>query len=159
MVSSRMGVASYGNLLISCWRESVDVADVRSLFPTTERLLLVHTGGIGTMNLIAENCVAPQDSREVGGKQIRDLGPRLLCTTNVLLGAGFWVSAARAITSMISLISRRPLPTLITASVDDATRWQAPLLGAVDGEAIDAERLAIFARDLIEKFRASGRQE
>jgi hypothetical protein len=130
----------------------VDVVDVRALFPDTERLLERYPGGIGTMNLIAENTNASQESREVGGKQIRDLGPRLLCTTNILLGGGFWVPAARAITSMINLIARRPLPTLTTGSIEDAARWQAPLLGNADGEPADASQLTRFAEGLAEEF-------
>ncbi|HWB81369.1 MAG TPA: hypothetical protein VG755_40680 [Nannocystaceae bacterium] len=148
-----MGVACWRNLLISCWRESVDVPDVRALFPETEKLLERYPGGVGTMNLIEENTNAPQESREIGGKQIRDLGPRLLCTTNVLLGGGFWVPAARAITSAINLIARRPYPTLITGSIADACQWQAPLLGPVDGEPADGGALSRFATGLVEQFR------
>ena len=147
-----MAVASWRNLLISCWRESVDVADVRALFPETDRLLARYPGGVGTMNLIAENTTASQEAREVGGKQIRDLGPRLLCTTNILLGGGFWVPAARAITSMINLISRRPLPTLTTGSIEDGARWQAPLLGEAQGEPADASQLERFAVGLAQQF-------
>ena len=154
MVSARMGVASWGNLMISCWRETVDVEDVRALFPQTDRMLTQYPDGIGTMNLITDNTVAPQESREVGGKQIRDLGPRLLCTSSVLLGGGFWIPAARAITSAINLLARRPLPTLITASLQDAARWQAPLLGELDGAAADGDRLQHFAAGLIEQFAA-----
>jgi len=153
-ISSRMCAASYGNIMVACWREQVTAEDVRALFPVTDEMLGRYPRGFGTMSLVEQGTFATDEAREVGGRQMFDLGDRLLCTSSVLLGAGFWIAAARASTALIGLISRRPRPTRLTASIADAAAWQAPLLGEPDGEAIEAAALEPFAAALLEAFRA-----
>jgi hypothetical protein len=153
-VSSRMCAASYGNIMVACWREQVTPEDVRALFPVTDAMLVRYPGGLGTMSLVEQGTFATDEAREVGGRQMYDLGDRLLCTSSVLLGAGFWIAAARASTALIGLLSRRARPTRLTSSIADAAGWQAPLLGEPDGAAIDAVALEAFADELLASFRA-----
>lgn len=128
-ISPNMGWLAYGNVMVSYWRVEVTATDVRALFPETDRMLEQHRDGIATVNVIEHDTIATDEARVVGAAQIRDLGTRLRCTANILLGAGFWIAAARAITSTINLISRRPVPILHTDSIADAARWLAPRLG------------------------------
>lgn len=148
-----MVTACWGNVCASCWRERVTVGDVEAIVTLSDGLLERYRDGIGTMNLIEEGTRADDDARTAGSTRIRDLGPRLLCTTNVILGAGLWVAGARAITSSINLLSRRPLVSRITNSIEDAVKWQAPLLGKPDGRAISASDLGRFAERLLAMFR------
>jgi hypothetical protein len=153
-VSSRMCAATYANIMVACWRQQVTAQDVRALFPVTDEMLVRYPRGFGTMSLVEEGTFATDEAREVGGRQMFELGDRLLCTSSVLLGGGLWIAAARASTALIGLISRRARPTRLTGSIADAAGWQAPLLGEPDGATIDAAELESFADDLLATFRA-----
>jgi hypothetical protein len=148
-----MTTACWGNVCATCWRERVTLTDVEAIVTLSDRLLERYGEGIGTMNLIEEGTRADEDARTAGSTRIRNLGPRLLCTTNIILGAGLWVAGARAITSTINLLSRRPLVSRITNSIEDAVAWQAPLLGTPDGHAVTASDLGRFAERLLGTFR------
>jgi hypothetical protein len=148
-----MTTACWGNVCATCWRERVTLADVEAIVTLSDRLLERYGEGIGTMNLIEEGTRADDDARTAGSTRIRDLGPRLLCTTNIILGGGLWVAGARAITSTINLLSRRPLNSRITSSIEDAVTWQAPLLGRPDGQAVAVSDLHRFADRLLALFR------
>ncbi|MFO0634371.1 MAG: hypothetical protein U0168_16115 [Nannocystaceae bacterium] len=155
-ISPNMGWLAHRNVMVSYWRIEVTPADIRALFPDTDRMLARYPDGIATVNVIEQDTVAPDEARAVGAAQIRDLGTRLRCTANILLGAGFWIAAARAITSTINLISRRPVPILHTASIDDAARWLAPRLGDPAAEAT-AQALASAIEHGLQSFRAASR--
>jgi len=149
-----MVTASWGNVCVSCWRERVTLVDVEAIVAFSDRMLERYPSGIGTMNMIEQGTRADDDARAAGSTRIRTLGSRLLCTTNVFLGAGLWVAGARAITSTINLLSGRPVNSRITNSIEDAASWQAPLLCAPDGRAAAGGELLRFAERLLEMFRA-----
>src|SRR5690606_10617780 len=100
-----------------------------------------------------EGTRADDDAREAGSRRIRALGPKLLCTTNVILGGGIWVAGARAITSTINLLAGRPVSSRITNTIEDAVAWQGPRLGTPDGKSVDPADLQRFAEDLLAVFR------
>ncbi len=148
-----MVTATWGNVCASCWRERVTLADVESIVRFSDRLLERYPGGIGTMNLIEEGTRADDDARDAGSRRIRALGPRLLCTTNVILGGGLWVAGARAITSTINLLAGRPVSSRITNTIEDAVAWQAPRLGTPEGKPVEPAELGRFAEGLRAVFQ------
>jgi hypothetical protein len=148
-----MTTACWGNVCATCWRERVTLADVEAIVTLSDRLLERYGEGIGTMNLIEGGTRADDDARTAGSKRIRILGPRLLCTTNIILGGGLWVAGARALTATVNLLSGRPLNSRITSSIEDAVAWQAPLLGTPDGHAVAASDLRRFAERFLAMFR------
>ena len=148
-----MVTASWGNVCASCWRERVTLEDVEAIVKFSDRMLQMHGDGIGTMNLIEEGTRADDDARAAGSKRIRLLGPRLLCTTTVMLGAGLWVAGARAVTSTINLLAGRPVSSRITNTIEDAVEWQAPRLGTPEGRPVSSADLGRFAHALLEVFR------
>ena len=127
-------VGTLHNLLIIVWRRETLASAVERAAVILRVLLLRFPDGVGLLQ-VAEPTTTPPDSAARGalGKMLKE-GEKgegkkgIVCSAVVYTGTGFWMAAARAFVTGMTMLSKLGFPHVIFATVPEAADWHARLL-------------------------------
>jgi len=122
-VGSAAIAGSLGNVHLAVYRGEL----------TAETLTRVHDAHLSLLAERAPTVVfsLAEEGTPLPGAEVRDLAtrfgnevaPRIRCSAQVLLGSGFWVSAARSFLTAILLVRQVDYPMKICSEVSEAARF------------------------------------
>jgi len=100
---------------------------------TTEALARVHEAHLALLAAHAPTVVfsLAEEGTPLPGAEVRELAtrygneiaPRIRCSAQVLLGSGFWVSAARSLLTAVLLVRQVDYPMKICSDIGEAARF------------------------------------
>ncbi len=134
--------------LVLCEDIFVVIDDGRALpsaYDAARAKLLSHAGryaqGAGCLIIIPANAAPlPEPARKALEATLATLPVRCICW--IVEGTGFQGAMVRAVLTGLRLLSRRPYPTQIVTSIEDAVSWMLPHLKLRDRHPDRAQDLA-----------------
>lgn len=99
------------------------------------------------MSWIAPGLKMPdREIRALGAELFKGVAREIRCAATVIVGEGFWASAARSVLTGIQLLSRSPCPNRAFAETDEAAAW---IVGHLDaGAEVDSGGLVRAMEEL-----------
>jgi len=150
-VSPSLSVATSGNVYFMYVLGELSPADLRAAYDLHVSLIGRCPQGTGVMAIAAPNTAIPDaEVRELASRMMRDLGMNIRACTTVILGGGFWASAARSFLSAVYFVAKQPCPTKAMPTVDEGAAWLGPRAGQIPSQ------IAAVAHDLM-TFSENGR--
>ena len=123
---ARCAVATFENLLLLHFSESLRLADFQAFAVAHKKVLAKHPGGVGVIALVESTGLVPSaEVREAARRLTDETASDVLFHATVLFGEGFWASALRALVNGIFLLSRSRYPQSVFSSMEDAVHWSA----------------------------------
>ena len=129
-------VATWQNLLFQLWRGELSVEPLNR---TIEANRLIHEHfpkGVVPFSIIEENTAMPAaDVRRAAAMSWKTTRANVRAVATVVEGSGFWVSAARAVITGITMVDRGSAPQRAFSTTEDAVHWldRQHLLGDGNG--------------------------
>jgi hypothetical protein len=122
-------VAQWCNVLITHWSDTPTVPPLEVCQKASFELASRFPPGIVVFNVITSNITLPSaEVRKKSSEVLATTGGHVRCTATIILGEGFWASAARAMLAGITLMSRQRHPHKVFGSIADAAAWCEPRL-------------------------------
>ena len=122
-------IGEWSNTLLTTWRTVVTIDALEVSRIASHDLHSRYPDGIVVFNVIPGVMpIPPMEVRRKASRVLGETGDHVLCTTTVIQGEGFWVSAARAAVAGITLFSRAPHPHKVFGTISDGAKWAAPNL-------------------------------
>jgi hypothetical protein len=127
-------VATWANLMVIVWRGQTQPVAVLRAEKALEELMATYTDGVGLLQ-VAEPTAPPPDgaSRAAVAKMLESGRGRITSSSLVYAGTGFYMAAARAFVTGLSLLTRAGFPHEVFATVPEAAEWHARLMPRADG--------------------------
>lgn len=117
-------IAIWQNVLFQLWRGHLSVEPLQKTVQASFAIAEHFPGGVVPFSIIEENTAMP--TSEVRGqanecwKQTRS---NVRAVATVVEGSGFWVSAARAVITGITMVERGTAPQKAFSTTEDAIGW------------------------------------
>jgi hypothetical protein len=132
-VDRNHAVGSWGNLLIIVWRGVTHIVALERATEYLAALIAAHPEGIGLLQ-VAEMTAPPPDGavRQGVARMLASGRGHVTSSSLVYSGTGFWMAAARAFVTGLTMLSRPGFPHEVFATVDEAAQWHSRLLPRAD---------------------------
>jgi hypothetical protein len=140
-----MASAYWHDVHIGNYRKAVTAADVLAGVEDFERLVRAGRGGPpwGSFMIAEPDIPLPDlDIRHVATEGMKRVSVHQPAQAVVLLGEGFWVSAARSLVTAMRMILPNHHSMRVFGEVEEAARWMVEALGRPPSDALTLARMA-----------------
>ena len=144
-------IAAVRDVLFVLWSASPTVEQAATL-DSVSRSLIARYGHLSCIHVAHHEVPLPGDeARRVLQENAQLLTKHVTAVAVVLLGHGFWASAARAFVTSLRWggMTRLAFPVHVCATVEDATQWLGPLHAARSSSPPDIPELNQQLQELL----------
>jgi hypothetical protein len=129
VADAQYAVATRGNIVFIAWRGETSVAAVENAKRILIQALTQRHASYGLMQYVEQGAPPPGTAARTALADMLTAGRgRLVCSSLVYPGTGFWAAAARAFVTGLNLLARPGFPHVIFPTVQDAAKWHTQLL-------------------------------
>jgi hypothetical protein len=142
-------VGTFDSMLITVIRGPISVEGVRRATDVGRELGEQFPGAVGALTIVEAHVPMPDsEARAVSASSTKESDRWVTAAATVMLGDGFWMSAARSVYTGIMLLARGAKTRKVFGDADEGAAWLAEELGF---EPAQREALTTF----IEEMRGS----
>jgi hypothetical protein len=154
-VNPACSVATFdGSVVILLVRTALTLEGLHSSIASARRIALRRGRGAAGLTIVQGGVSIPgPELRQAMNESIKDSRTHSVCSAQVLIGTGFWLSTMRSVLTALELIRPGDLPRRTFEDVAPAARWVA---GHLERDAAWAERLTLAARSVMDPVSALG---
>lgn len=123
-----LSIAFEGPLLANVLRQPLTLDRARALYRAAQKAFDLYKGKAASITIVEPSAASsqPPEVRDVTTKLSKDFV--LLGSAIVIEGSGFAAATARTVIAGIYLLSKRPYPNKICASVAEGASFLSPIL-------------------------------
>lgn len=128
-VDARYAVATRGNMIFIAWRGETLVSAISTAKKVLVQALMQRYTCYGLLQYVEHGAPPPDTAARSALADMLTAGQqRLVCSSLVYAGTGFWAAAARAFVTGLNLLARPGFPHVIFPTVQQAAQWHVQLL-------------------------------
>ena len=126
---ARHALATRGNMVFIAWRGETLVSAITNAKRVLGQALMQRYTSYGLMQYVEQGAPPPDTAARNALADMLTAGRgRLVCSSLVYPGTGFWAAAARAFVTGLNLLARPGFPHVVFPTVRDAAQWHIQLL-------------------------------
>lgn len=126
---ARHAVATRGNMVFIAWRGETLVSAISNARKVLVQALMQRYASYGLMQYVEQGAPPPDTAARHALADMLTAGQgRLVCSSLVYPGTGFWAAAARAFVTGVNLLARPGFPHVVFPTVQEAAQWHTQLL-------------------------------
>lgn len=122
-------VASLGNMVFIAWRGETRVAAIANAKRILVQTIAQRYTRYALMQYVEQGAAPPSAAARSALAEMLIAGRgRIVCSSLVYPGTGFWAASARAFVTGLNLLARPGFPHVVFSTVQEAARWHVQRL-------------------------------